>query len=156
VAVEVATNFASRMLFGLVVGAGILLVAVVFGRRLGRPHRPPIALGALIGLGLVFLAIPLVLFFERGRTIRRFDAAGVTRYDGRAFTWADFRGAHPITRFVRAQGGSADIGFALDFAGGQAVVLHSYVTNWPELEPLLRAAERRDLQELKQRLARRR
>src|SRR5262245_54477920 len=151
--IEVQTSFRTRMLATGIVGGALILTAIVAYLTTTRSKGPPIGLFALAGLGVIFCCIPLVLSFERARTVRRFDLHGVTLYDGRFFEWKRLRGTHPMTEYSRARTKSITVGLMLDFDTGSAVIKSQYVTNWSEVEPLLGALNNLDAKKVQEILA---
>ncbi len=94
-----STRYQTWLGVGLVVFFGLstmLNLAQVFGSKYETTSS--VVFKTVINLGLV---LPLIFFFiftiivSKRKTIKSFDASGITRGDGQHFLWSDFRGVIP-------------------------------------------------------------
>ncbi len=138
--VEVNASFGWRIGcgFALMLGfAGPFVASGIYGLTEGDDKSITafaIGLAALVLFGIV----PGLNIARRRGTVRRFDAVGITRYDGRALPWSEFQGAR--REDVRNKYGHTSV-FRVDltFTSGSASIFPATIQNIEQVMPVLDA-----------------
>lgn len=111
----------------------------------------PLGLGSLImglsngfqmvqfGLGLMvliaYIAVILIVVRAQGKSVRYFSAAGLTRNDGRSFSWADLSRVVNQFRITSTAHGTKSIWRTeIQFKSGESAwLLPTKISNWDEV-----------------------
>jgi hypothetical protein len=136
--------------FGWRIGCGFLMMLVfsspfvasgIYGLTEGD-EKAVVAFGIAAGALLLFGILPVLNIVRRRGTVRRFDALGITRYDGRALPWTEFRGARR-TQVRNKYGHSSVHRVDLSFASGSATIFPATIKNIAQVMPVLDTLEMR-------------
>lgn len=120
-----------------------LLVSTVVHALEGVHGKELERLILLTGFISIATVLPLLLtWWARATSARRFDATGVTRFDGKHLPWADFRSVARVTQQSR-EGRMNETRIDLVFAGGTARIVSGTVQNLAEVIPVVHALERK-------------
>lgn len=104
-----------------------------------------LAVNGFTGAGVLIVALNVILLFVlyyvmsrgRKRAACLFDHAGVTRGDGRRFSWSEFKRVDYLMA-VRPQSGEEDLWrIELVFTGGEAWIIPQRVNNLNEINEVI-------------------
>lgn len=86
---------------------------------------------------IVFGLAPGVILLRKRVSVKRFDARGVTRFDGRTFPWSEFRSVQRTMQRSRGGGFAALFSAELVFQSGKASIYVRVVENFGEVNRVL-------------------
>lgn len=127
--------------FGWRIGCGTILMlafvapftaSAIYGLTEGQEEGAIRAFAIAGACLLVFGIIPLLLIFQKRGSVRRFDAQGVTRFDGKTFPWSEFRGARQTLQRNK-YGHTSLFRIDLTFQSGKASIFARVVENIAEV-----------------------
>jgi hypothetical protein len=104
-----------------------------------------LAANGLTGVGVLIVALNIILLFVLYYVMRRarkreaciFDPAGVTRGDGRKFSWSEFKGVDYLMAIKPQSGREYLWRIELAFNGGEAWIIPQRVNNLDEVNAVV-------------------